>query len=77
MADGQFHATLSTRPAWEWDVAAGSLIATRAGCVVSDLAGQPMRFNSPRALTEGLVVAAPPLHGALLAAMTPFTASGG
>ena len=77
VADGQFHATLSTRPAWEWDVAAGSLIATRAGCVFSDLAGQPMRFNSPRALTEGLVVAAPPLHGALLAAMTPFTASGG
>ena len=74
---GQFDATLSTRPAWEWDVAAGALIAAQAGCVVSDLAGQPMRFNSPRALTEGLVVAAPALHDALLAAMTPFTGSAG
>lgn len=77
VAEGQFDATLSTRPAWEWDVAAGALIAAQAGCVVSDLAGQPMRFNSPRALTEGLVVAAPALHGALLAAMTPFTGSAG
>lgn len=77
VADGQFDATLSIRPAWEWDVAAGSLIAERAGCTVSDLSGAPMRFNSASALTQGLVVAAPALHGAMLAAMTPFTVSGG
>ncbi|CAM3154260.1 myo-inositol-1(or 4)-monophosphatase [Paracoccus aminovorans] len=77
VADGQFDATLSTRPAWEWDVAAGSLIAARAGCAVSDLAGAAMRFNTPRAQTEGLVVAGRPLHAELLAAMTPFTPLGG
>ncbi|MCV2448921.1 3'(2'),5'-bisphosphate nucleotidase CysQ [Paracoccus sp. DMF] len=76
VADGQFDATLSVRPAWEWDVAAGSLIAARAGCQVSDLAGAPMRFNTPQALTPGLVVAGPALHGAMLRAMTPFAASG-
>lgn len=76
VAEGRFGATLSTRPAWEWDVAAGSLIAARAGCAVSDLAGAPLRFNSAGALTPGLVVAGPGLHGAMLRAMTPFTASG-
>jgi myo-inositol-1(or 4)-monophosphatase len=77
VADGQCDAALSTRPSWEWDVAAGSLIAERAGCTVSDLAGAAMRFNTPRALTRGLVVAAPALHGALLRAMTPFAAPDG
>ncbi|WP_418024388.1 3'(2'),5'-bisphosphate nucleotidase CysQ [Paracoccus sp. TD-10] len=71
VADGQFDATLSTRPAWEWDVAAGSLIAARAGCLASDLSGAPMRFNAARPLTDGLVVAAPALHRQLIAAMTP------
>ncbi|WP_347266726.1 3'(2'),5'-bisphosphate nucleotidase CysQ [Paracoccus sp. (in: a-proteobacteria)] len=71
VAEGQFDAALSVRPAWEWDVAAGVLIAARAGCRVSDLAGRPMRFNSPGAQVDGLVVAAQPLHGQMLAAMTP------
>ena len=71
VAEGQFDAALSTRPAWEWDVAAGSLIASRAGCVSSDLGGRAIRFNSESALCDGLVVAPAALHRALLAAMTP------
>jgi len=71
VAEGQFDAALSTRPAWEWDVAAGSLVAARAGCTVSELSGTPMHFNAARPLTDGLVVAAPALHDQLLAAMTP------
>jgi len=71
VAEGRFDATLSTRPAWEWDVAAGSLIATRAGCAASDLSGAPMRFNAARPLIDGLVVAAPALHRQMIAAMTP------
>ncbi|RDW13298.1 3'(2'),5'-bisphosphate nucleotidase CysQ [Paracoccus thiocyanatus] len=71
VAEGQFDATLSTRPAWEWDVAAGSLIAARAGCLASDLSGEAMRFNAPKPLTDGLMVAAPALHAQMLAAMTP------
>ena len=77
VADGQFDATLATRPAWEWDVAAGSLIAARAGCLASDLSGAPMRFNAARPLTDGLVVAAPALHRQLIAAMTPRMAMPG
>lgn len=71
VAEGRFDATLTVRPAWEWDIAAGSLIATRAGCLVTDLGGQALRFNTASALSDGLVLAAPGLHGRIMAAMTP------
>ena len=68
-AEGRFDAALSLRAAWEWDIAAGTLIAERAGAQVSDRRGGVMRFNSPRAMVDGLVVAGPRLHGALLEAL--------
>lgn len=68
-AEGRFDAALSLRAAWEWDIAAASLIAARAGAVVTDRFGAPMRFNSPRAQVEGLIVAGPRLHAELLAAL--------
>ena len=68
-AEGRFDAALSLRAAWEWDIAAGSLIAERAGAAVSDRRGQRMRFNSPRAQVDGLIVAGTQLHGQLLAAL--------
>ena len=71
VAEGRFHAALSTRPAWEWDIAAGSLIAARAGCAASELSGRPLRFNAPRPLVAGLVVAPPALHGQILDALGP------
>jgi len=66
VADGSFDAALSLRAAWEWDVAAGTLIAERAGAVATDRRGARMRFNSPEARTDGLIVAGPALHAALL-----------
>ena len=74
VAEGRFDATLSVRPAWEWDIAAGSLIAARAGCLVTDLAGRALRFNTASALSDGLIVAPPALHGRIIAAMTPHPA---
>ena len=71
VAEGRFDAALSVRPAWEWDIAAGSLIARRAGCLASDLSGQPLRFNTASALSDGLIVARQGLHDQMLAAMTP------
>jgi myo-inositol-1(or 4)-monophosphatase len=70
-AEGRFDAALSLRAAWEWDIAAGSLIAERAGARVTDRHGRPMRFNSPRAMVDGLIVAGPRLHRDLLAALAP------
>ncbi|MBU3029166.1 inositol monophosphatase family protein [Paracoccus marinaquae] len=68
-AEGRFDAALSLRAAWEWDIAAGSLIAERAGAAVSDRYGRRMRFNSQRGMVDGLIVAGPRLHGELLAAL--------
>ncbi|MDP5307000.1 inositol monophosphatase family protein [Paracoccus spongiarum] len=68
-AEGRFDAALSLRAAWEWDIAAGSLIAERAGARVTDRLGHPMRFNSPRGMVDGLIVAGPRLHGELLSAL--------
>ena len=69
VAEGRFDAALSPRPVWEWDIAAGSLIAERAGAAITDKTGQPMRFNSPRALIDGVVAAGPRLHAELQAAL--------
>ena len=68
-AEGQFPAALSVRGAWEWDIAAGSLIAQQAGAAVTDRHGGRMRFNSARAMVDGLIVAAPRLHGRILSAL--------
>lgn len=70
-AEGRFDAALSLRAAWEWDIAAASLIAERAGAVATDRNGGPMRFNSPRAMVDGLIVAGPQLHSDILDALAP------
>lgn len=67
VGEGAFDGMLAFRDAWEWDIAAGSLIAERAGAVVSDCRGAPLRFNSARAQSSGIVAAAPALHADLLA----------
>jgi myo-inositol-1(or 4)-monophosphatase len=61
-AEGRFDGMLTLRDAWEWDIAAGSLIAERAGAVVTDRLGQPLRFNTPTALAAGVLALPPKLH---------------
>ena len=65
VGEGRFDAMLTLRPTWEWDIAAGSLIAQKAGAVVTDLAGRRPRFNRPEPRLDGLIAAAPPLHETL------------
>ncbi len=66
VAQGRFDAMLSFRPTWEWDIAAGTLIAAEAGARVTDRHGRPVRFNSPGAQIDGVVAAGAALHAALL-----------
>lgn len=66
VAEGRHDGMLTLRDAWEWDIAAGSLIAARAGAAVTDRTGQTLRFNQPNPLAPGVLVAAPGLHAALL-----------
>ncbi|PWE50287.1 3'(2'),5'-bisphosphate nucleotidase CysQ [Thioclava sp. NG1] len=62
VAEGRFDATISLRPAWEWDIAAASLIAQRAGLLATDRNGRTLRFNRSPPQSSGLVVANPVLH---------------
>lgn len=66
VGEGRHDAMLTVRPAWEWDIAAGALIAGEAGARVTDVAGRPLRFNAPDARAAGVIVAAEPLHGEIL-----------
>ena len=68
VAEGRFDAMLTLRDAWEWDIAAGVLIAERAGAVVTDGNGGALEFNSVTRQTAGVIVAPPVLHAAILAA---------
>ncbi len=66
VAEGRFDAMLTFRPTWDWDVAAGTLIAEEAGAVVSDATGAPLRFNSPTGKSPNALAAPPALHAALM-----------
>jgi myo-inositol-1(or 4)-monophosphatase len=70
VAEGRYDAMLSFRATWEWDIAAASLIAQRAGATVTDRAGQALRFNAPHPQADGILAAPPGLHRALIARAT-------
>lgn len=55
VAEGRFDAMVTLRDAWEWDIAAGTLLATEAGAIVKDAKlGEP-RFNNPNSRLPGLL----------------------
>ncbi|MGB0905488.1 MAG: 3'(2'),5'-bisphosphate nucleotidase CysQ [Mangrovicoccus sp.] len=66
VAEGRFDAMATFRPTWEWDIAAGCLIATEAGAIVSDGQGGPISFNRLPPQAKGTLVATPKVHSALL-----------
>lgn len=55
IAEGRYDAMLTLRSCWEWDIAAGSLIASEAGADVSDRQGRPLTFNSLERQTDGVI----------------------
>jgi myo-inositol-1(or 4)-monophosphatase len=67
VAEGRFDAVLTFQETWEWDVAAGQIIAAEAGVAASDVTGAPLRFNRPDPVQPGLIVAPPALHRAVMA----------
>ncbi len=67
VAQGRFHGMLTLRPTWEWDIAAGSLIASEAGATVTTQLGTPVNFNNAPPQLPGIIAAGPSLHEALLA----------
>jgi myo-inositol-1(or 4)-monophosphatase len=67
VAQGRYDAMVTFRDSWEWDIAAGALIAAEAGARVTNRAGDPLRFNNDRPVNHGVVAAAPGAHKVLMA----------
>ncbi|SNX68926.1 myo-inositol-1(or 4)-monophosphatase [Cereibacter ovatus] len=70
VAEGRHDGMLTLREAWEWDIAAGSLIAERAGATVTDRFGQPLGFNAAHPQTAGVIAAPAGVHADLLGRLT-------
>ncbi|WP_103334882.1 3'(2'),5'-bisphosphate nucleotidase CysQ [Pseudotabrizicola formosa] len=66
-AEGRYDGMITFRDTWEWDIAAGSLICDCAGARVTDRIGAALRFNSPGAMTAGIIATNPALHSAIMA----------
>jgi len=67
VAQGRFDGMMTLRPTWEWDVAAGDLICTEAGAVVSTQDGDKPVYNSKEAKMNGMFSANQSLHSSLKA----------
>lgn len=75
VAQGQFDGMITFRPSWEWDIAAGALIAQEAGATITDQHGAPLRFNNAHPQVPGVLTAGPELHAALSARLEPLQSS--
>lgn len=59
VASGSAAVTFSRGPKHEWDVCAGALLVSEAGGRVSDVFGEPLRFNQPFPKVRGILAGAP------------------
>ena len=66
VASGAFDAAVAPVRKADWDVAAGDLIATEAGCFVGDHRGETFRYNLPKPSQASLIVSTPPLAPLIL-----------
>ena len=66
VGQGRFDIMVTLRAAYEWDIAAGSLIATEAGAAVTDGDGAALTFNRHPVRAPGVIAAPAPLHRALM-----------
>jgi len=71
VAEGRFDLLVTLRDAYEWDVAAGCLIAEEAGAVVTDRDGAALTFNCHPAKARGVIAAPEPLNRALMTRLHP------
>ena len=75
VAQGRFDGMITLRHSWEWDIAAGALIAAEAGAVVTDPFGEKLAFNNPHPKVPGVLAAGQTLHDGLLARLEPQVAN--
>ncbi|MDD9912831.1 MAG: 3'(2'),5'-bisphosphate nucleotidase CysQ [Alphaproteobacteria bacterium] len=68
--------TASVKPKNAWDLAAGQLLCEEVGLTVTDLAGNPLRYNTESVIYEGLIVAPPNIYP-ILKELLPNAPTGG
>lgn len=66
VAEGKFDSVLTIRDAFEWDIAAGILIAAEAGAKISDRNGEQIVLNQSHPKASGVFAANPGLHKRLV-----------
>ena len=71
VARGRFDLAFTLRAAWEWDVAAGELIAREAGAVATTTDGSRWKYNARHPRMPGVVVGPQPLHADIMARLKP------
>lgn len=71
VAEGRFDAMISLRDTWEWDVAAGALLAGEAGATVSDRFGAPVLFNNVHPALSGMLAGGKDVHREMAARLSP------
>lgn len=76
VAQGKFDGMLTLRPTWEWDVAAGWIIASEAGVKATDQTGKTPMFNNSNPQIDGVVAANTALHLSLISRLNTGHASG-
>jgi myo-inositol-1(or 4)-monophosphatase len=72
VAAGVFDAAVAPVAKADWDVAAGDLIASEAGCFVGDHTGAGFSYNRADPRQRSLVVATPALAPLILAQLRPI-----
>jgi len=65
VAAGRADATFTRSPKSEWDIASGAALLAEAGGVMTDIHGDPIRFNRKHVKLDGFLAAGPALHAAL------------
>ncbi|WP_342077431.1 3'(2'),5'-bisphosphate nucleotidase CysQ [Yoonia sp. SS1-5] len=75
VAQGRYDGMITLRPSWEWDIAAGSLIAAEAGAKVTDQSDTALLFNNRHPQVAGVLAAGPELHAHLVQKLEPNTAT--
>ncbi|MGH9161188.1 MAG: 3'(2'),5'-bisphosphate nucleotidase CysQ [Vicinamibacteraceae bacterium] len=75
VASGSAAVTFSRGPKHEWDVCAGALLVAEAGGRVTDVFGEPLRFNQPFPKVKGILAGAPDAYADALQELARIGAS--
>lgn len=76
VARGAFDAAIALSSKGEWDLAAGDLIATEAGCLVTTHKGKTLVYNKVKPSFRSMICAGPALHRLILERVQPIELPG-